>query len=62
MKVLNEADLRQRLADPTTRTQAAIEFGDWCRALILLFGAETQTACKVGAVIAIGLDKEWSEQ
>lgn len=54
-------DLRKRLADPATRNLAAIEVGDYFRDLCLIMGTELKTASKVGAVVAIGLDKEWSK-
>lgn len=57
----NMLDLRERLADPKTRTAAAIEFGDWMRGLCLLLGSEVKTACKVGAVAAFGIEHEWSK-
>lgn len=56
---MNDAEaLRQRLADPKTRKDAAIEFGDWARDLCLFMGSEFRIACYVGAVIAIGIEKE----
>lgn len=58
----NMLDLRERLADPATRTAAALEFGDWMRGLCLLFGSEFTTACRVGAIAAIGIEREWSKE
>lgn len=50
------AGLRERLADPTTRTAAAVEFGDWARNLCIFMGAELQTALNVGAAATMGLE------
>lgn len=58
----NPIVLRERLADPTTRIAAAIEIGDWARNLCLLMGTEFSTACKVGAVFAMGIERSWSNE
>jgi hypothetical protein len=59
---MNMNEIRQRLREPNTRAQAAIEFGDWFRDLCLMFDCEVETACNVGAAIAMGLDKEFAER
>lgn len=59
---MNTVEIRKRLRNPETRVSAALEVGDWFRALCLLFDCETQTACRVGAEIAIGLDREFEQR
>lgn len=59
---MNMPLLRQRLRDPGTRAHAAIEFGDYFRDLCLMFDCEVETAVKVGAVIAIGLNAEFEKR
>ena len=53
-------DIRRRLADPATRTRAAVEAGDWARDLCLMFGASIDTAFAVGGALARGLEKSWN--
>lgn len=59
---MNMPLLRQRLRDPDTRAHAAIEFGDYFRDLCLMFDCEVETAAKVGAVIAMGLNAEFEKR
>lgn len=58
----DSVELRRRLADPATRTLAAVEAGDWARNLCLLFGASLDTAFFVGGAMARGLEKSWTEK
>lgn len=60
MSLTDPRELRLRLTDPLTRRQAALEMGDWIRALCLLMGTSFKTACIVGAEFAAGLEQEWS--
>lgn len=59
---MNMSEVRKRLRHPDTRAGAAIEFGDYFRGLCLMFDCEVSTASKVGAVIAIGLVKEFEKR
>lgn len=59
---MNLPEIRQRLRAPDTRAHAAIEFGDYFRDLCLMFDCEVETAVKVGAVIAMGLNAEFEKR
>lgn len=61
-KRMNTTDIRRRLRDPETRVDAAIEVGDWFRHMCLMFNCEVETACKIGAITAIGLNKEFEQR
>jgi len=60
--MIDMAEIRLRLANPATRTCAAVEAGDWARNLCLMFGASMDTAFFVGGAMARGLERSWSEK
>lgn len=60
--VTDLARLRDQLADAKTRNAAALEIGDWMRALCLLMGTEFRTACIAGVLFATGIERDWSKE
>lgn len=58
--MLDIPDLRRRMRNPETRVRACLEFGDWFRGLCLTMGVELDTAARVGAIAAIGMEREFA--
>ena len=53
--------LKDRLADPTSRTEALRVIGDWCALTCILFGASATTAYAVAATMVAGIERAYTE-